>query len=192
MTLSVTTKPRRTRSAAWAKSEKDVERSCKRSWSLTRPRPIAVPSQSFSDTDLGSANPAVSRAARTSTADVSLGYSRSAALRVLRFPTRRRATRLAMPPWRVCWRGWCAWGIPRRLLVHARLVDASAVAALEARATRFVRDPDDGGSMVRWVGPGQVARFCRRAFERNIEKPNRASLRPCSCATHGKVGLLLR
>ncbi len=52
--------------------------------------------------------------------------------------------------------------------VHARIVDAAAVAAAEAQTTRFVTDPDNGRLMLRWVAAGQVDRLLA-AFDRHQE-----------------------
>jgi CRISPR-associated protein Csb2 len=43
--------------------------------------------------------------------------------------------------------------------VHARLMDAPTVAALESQTARFVPDLDRGDLVFRWVAPGQVDRL---------------------------------
>ena len=52
--------------------------------------------------------------------------------------------------------------------VHARIVDAPAVDAGDARLTRFITDSDNGRLMLRWVAPGQVDRLIA-AFARHRE-----------------------
>lgn len=52
--------------------------------------------------------------------------------------------------------------------VHARIVDAPAVAAAELQTTRFVRDSDHGSLILRWVADGQVDRLME-AFARHRE-----------------------